>query len=198
MIDAVIHGLHQHGYAALTNTRIIEIAGISSGAMMHHFPSRQTLLVATINYAYAKLTEYRVQKLSALEPGLPRFRALIDLAWTTARMPEGLATNEIRIGSRSDPDLAKAMSPILTEIATSYGRFVSKHVREAGLVPTIEIQSLSAMTAMSVRSMAIDRFTYPSPQMVSNVLLGLRTVREDIIAKQLGKKMRIDPSVPNI
>jgi AcrR family transcriptional regulator len=198
VLDAVVHGLHAHGYSALTNSRIIETAGISSGAMMHHFPSRQALLEATVKYAYGRLSDFRMSKLEELQPGLPRFRAIIDLAWATARMPDGLAVNEVRIGSRSDPQVARAVSPIMTEIATDYARFVGRQVRAAGLKPSTEIQSLSALTAMSVRSLSIDRFTYPSLQMVQNVLLGLRTMREDIIGRQLGDHMRIDPSVPNI
>jgi AcrR family transcriptional regulator len=198
VLDAVIKGLHEQGYGALTNSRIIENAGISSGAMMHHFPSRQALLEAAVKYAYSRLSDFRASKLEELPAGMPRFRAIIDLAWATARMPEGLAVNEIRIGSRSDPQVAKAVSPSMTEIANDYARFVGKHVRAAGLQPNMEIQSLSAMTAMSLRSLAIDRFTYPSLQMLENTLLGLRTVREGIIGRQLGQHMMIDPGQPNI
>jgi hypothetical protein len=34
--------------------------------------------------------------------------------------------------------------------------------------------------------------------MVTNVLVGLRTMRENIIAKQLGEDKRIDPSICSI
>jgi AcrR family transcriptional regulator len=196
--EAVIRGLHQQGFSALTNARIVEMAGISSGAMMHHFPSRAALLTATVTYAYDKLSDWRVAQLNRLEPGLPRFRAIIDLAWATARTPEGLAVNEVRIGSRSDPALAASVSPIMTAVANDYGRFVGRYVREAGLIPDIEIQALSATTAMSVRSLSIDRFTYPSPTMVKNVLFGLRLMREGIIGRQLGEKLRVDPAIQNI
>ena len=131
-------------------------------------------------------------------PDFPRFRALIDLAWATSRMSEGIAVNEIRIGARSNPQLAKALQPSLMGIASNYGRFVGRYTREAGLTPTADIQALSATTAMAVRSLAIDRFTNPSAQMVTNVLVGLRTMRENIIAKQLGETKRIDPSIANI
>jgi AcrR family transcriptional regulator len=197
VLKAVVRILHDHGFAALTNAGICEAAGVSSGAMMYHFPTRQALLVETVKYAYNKLTELREAMLQKMHPGLPRFRAIIDLSWATARMPEGIAVNEVRIGARSDADLARAMQPVLTEIATVYGRWVGQYTREAGLTSTVEIQSLSAMTAMSLRSLAIDRFTYPSPQMVANILLGLRTMRENIIAQQRGDDRRIDPSLPN-
>src|SRR5262245_7833539 len=89
ILDATIRCLETSGYGAVTNIRVAEEAGVSRGAMMHHFPTRQTLLVATVEYAYDRLKAYRIECLSRLEPGLPRYRALIDLAWDTARMSEG-------------------------------------------------------------------------------------------------------------
>jgi AcrR family transcriptional regulator len=198
ILQAVVKALHDHSFAALTNAGILTAANVSSGAMMHHFPTRQALLVETIKYAYDKLSEFRTANLNRLEPGLPRFRAIIDLAWATSRMSEGIAVNEIRIGARSNAVLAEALQPSLMGIASNYGRFVGRYTREAGLTPTADIQALSATTAMAVRSLAIDRFTNPSPQMVTNVLVGLRTMRENIIAKQLGEDKRIDPSTANI
>lgn len=198
ILTAVVNMLHDQGFAALTNAGIITSASVSSGAMMHHFPTRQALLVESVKFAYDKLSEFRVANLNRLDKGLPRFRALIDLAWATSRMPEGIAVNEIRIGARSNPDLAVALSPSLMGIASNYARFIGRYTRESGLTPTAEVQALSATSAMAVRSLAIDRFTNPSPQMVVNVLVGLRTMRENIIAKQLGEDKRIDPSRPNI
>ena len=198
VLEAVIRGLREQGFNALTNARVVELAGISSGAMMHHFPSRQALLVAAVNYAYAQTQAYRVEQLDRLPEGMPRFRALIDLAWATARRPEGIAANEIRLGARSDPATADAVRPAITALANDYGRFVGRHVRAAGLVPDREIQGLSATTAMAVRALAIDRFTYPNPVMVENVLFTLRQTRERIIGRQLGQHMMIDPALPNI
>lgn len=193
--SAAVDILASKGFSALSNSLITSRAAISSGALMHHFPKRSDLLVATVESAYATLTEFRRQKLQALEPGLPRLRAIIDLAWVTARMPEGIAVNEVRIGVRCDSTLARAMSPALTFIAVDYGRFVGRQVREAGLKATPDMQGLWAATAMAVRSLAIDRTTYQSEPMIANVLLALRTLREDLIARQLGEKLRVDPSI---
>jgi AcrR family transcriptional regulator len=188
ILEATIRCLHDHGYGAVTNIRVADAAGVSRGAMMHHFPTRQALLVATIEYAYTKLATWRANELAKLEPGLPKFRALIDLAWATSRMPEGLAVNEVRIGSRSDPEIAAAVTAMMSHIADDYGRFIGRHVREAGLTPDNELQGFSATVAMTVRSLAIDRITYPNEALVENILGTLKSMRESIIARQLGDK----------
>ncbi len=198
ILRAVIGILHEQAFSALSNSRIVARAGVSSGAVMHHFPTRADLLAQAVRFGYDGLCAFRAEQLEQLEPGLPRFRAVIDLAWATARSAEGIAVNEIRISARSDPDLASAVTPALSSIANDYGRFIGKLVRQAGMEPTREMQGLSSTAAMALRSLSIDRMTNPSPQMVENVLLILRTTREELIAKQLGEDARIDPSICNL
>lgn len=195
VIEAVIAILNRQGFSALTNALIIAETGISSGALMHHFPTRQQLLIATVEHAYATTSAYRAQQLSMLEPGLPRFRALIDLAWHTARMPAGLAVNEVRIGARSDADLAKVFRPVFTRIANQFGRYVSNVAQEAGLETDDELQGLWTATSMALRAMAIDSKTYGRPQILANALLSLRTLRETLIMRQLGAAAGQDPRI---
>ena len=106
VLDAVVGILHQRGFPALTNALIIEQTGISSGALMHHFPTREKLLTGMVEYAYVTLSTFRHEQFSRLTPGLPRFRSLIDMAWHTASIPAGFALNEVRNGARSDQAIA--------------------------------------------------------------------------------------------
>lgn len=186
ILEATITCLQRDGYGAVTNNLVAEEAGVSRGAMMHHFPTRQDLLVATVGHAYGKLRDFRLAHLAKLPTGLPRYRALIDLAWTTGMMPEGRARNEIRVGSRSEPDIRAAVTPIMTQVADDYARFVGRQAREAGLSPDTELQGLTATTAMAIRSLAISTLTYPRERVIQTVLATLKTVREGIIARQLG------------
>jgi AcrR family transcriptional regulator len=191
ILEATVRALDEFGYGAVTNHLVAELAGVSRGAMIHHFPTRQDLLAAVTEYAYGKMTEYRISELEKLQPGLPRFRGIINLAFETGGSPEGLAINEIRMGSRSDSDIAEAVTPMMGRIADDYGRFIGRHVRAAGLIPDKEMQGLSAAAALAAQTLAINRATNPSPQMVQNVLVMLKAAREHIIARQLGPEMAL-------
>lgn len=195
VMDAVIFILNKKGFAALTNALIIADTGISSGALMHHFPTRQKLLIETVEYAYAQLAEFRRQQLEQLPAGLARFRALIDLSWHTSRMSAGFAVNEVRIGARSDDLLAATFRPVFTRIAHEYGRFVSRICRDAGLEPNEELRGLWTATSMAMRSLAIDRNTYAGEDAAFSSLLALRTLRECLIRKQLGESAAQDPRI---
>lgn len=193
ILEATVRCLDAWGYGAVTNIKVADQASVSRGAMMHHFPTRQALLVATVEYAYKKLTEYRASELEKVQPGLPRFRRLVDLALVTQRMPEGMACNEIRIGSRSDPEIRAAVTRMMSYISDDYGRLSGRLAREAGLKSNSEVQGLTATTAMAARSLAINTFTYPRGNIVENVQWTLRYMREDIIARQLGEHVAERP-----
>ncbi|MGE0484576.1 MAG: TetR/AcrR family transcriptional regulator [Gammaproteobacteria bacterium] len=46
IVDAFIDCLDRHGYAATSIGRVLDCAGVSRGAMQHHFPAKADLVVA--------------------------------------------------------------------------------------------------------------------------------------------------------
>lgn len=194
ILEATVRCLDAWGYGSVTNIRVADEAGVSRGAMMHHFPTRQALIMATVEFANSKLTEFRSKEIEQLPEGLARYRAFIDLALITQRMPEGMACNEVRIGSRSDPEIRAAVTPIMSQISDDYGRTIARLARAAGLTANREVQGLTSITVMSTRALAINTFTYPRGNIEENTLWMIRSIREDIIARQLGEKFAERPA----
>lgn len=83
----------------------------------------------------------------------------MDLSYTTQRMPEGMALNEIRIGSRSDPEIREAVTPMMSTISEDYVRMISDVAKEAGLKSNGEMRGLIGTVAMASRALAINTFT---------------------------------------
>ncbi len=197
ILEATVQCLDASGYGAVTNIRVADLAGVSRGAMMHHFSTRQALVIATVEHAYETLNQYRAVEVAKSPPGLDRYRLIMDLSLVTQRMPEGMALNEIRIGSRSDPEIRDAVTPMMSAISEDYVRMVSRIAREAGLKATRELHGLTGTVAMATRALAINTFTYPSPRVGDNVSWTLQTMREDLIARQLGKdRAKYPPPLP--
>lgn len=196
ILEATIQWLDHSGYGAVTNIKVADAAGVSRGAMMHHFPTRQALIVATVEFAYASQSEFRAAELAKLASGLDRFRRIIDLSFATQRMPEGMALNEIRIGSRSDPEIREAVTPMMSTISEDYVRMIAEVAKEAGLRPGRELRGLIGTVAMATRALAINTFTYPSSRVAENVLWTLECLREDLIARELGAEHARRPEAP--
>ena len=49
LVEATISCLDKFGYAATSINRIQEAAGVSRGALTHHFPNKEDLMVATLD-----------------------------------------------------------------------------------------------------------------------------------------------------
>ena len=51
LIDAAIQCLYELGYAATTTQLVTDRAGVSRGAILHHYPTKVDLMVAVAEYA---------------------------------------------------------------------------------------------------------------------------------------------------
>src|SRR5688572_1329248 len=67
LLDAAIESLIEVGFARTTTLEVQRRADVSRGALLHHFPSKAELLVATI----AHLAEMRAVELKRLSAELP-------------------------------------------------------------------------------------------------------------------------------
>ena len=54
IIEAAIKCLVELGYGRTTTTVIAQKAGLSRGAMLHHFPSKMDIIRAAVDYLHAK------------------------------------------------------------------------------------------------------------------------------------------------
>src|SRR5699024_325041 len=52
LLEATVRCLAEHGWSAATVAVIAEEAGISRGALQHHFPTREALVVAALEYVF--------------------------------------------------------------------------------------------------------------------------------------------------
>ncbi len=106
MLDAALACLAESGYANCSLQTVAKRAGISRGAMLHHYASKLDLMAAVIEYAfYRRMADF-----------LDRIRALTDtqrvyqgsgiaISYATCGTPEYAAYLELHVASRTDADL---------------------------------------------------------------------------------------------
>ncbi|MFE0174204.1 TetR/AcrR family transcriptional regulator [Streptomyces sp. NPDC059002] len=102
LLEAAVSCLAEHGWAGSTVSVVAERAGVSRGAAQHHFPTREDLFTAAVEY----VAEQRSTALRAL-PAQDRasvVAALVDL-YTGPLFRAALhlwvaASNEPQLGSR--------------------------------------------------------------------------------------------------
>ena len=70
--------LVQRGYHGMTFVAVAERAGITRAGLIHHFPSKEHLLLAVMEDRFSENREWMIQQLKAGEPVLDIFVALME------------------------------------------------------------------------------------------------------------------------
>ena len=62
ILDAAVALLSERGYAGLRTGDVALAAGVSKGAQTHHFPSKETLVVAVVEHVFQRASEQARQR----------------------------------------------------------------------------------------------------------------------------------------
>lgn len=105
IVEAAIRCLVKYGYARTTTPKIAEEAGVSRGAMTHHFASRLHVIQAAIEHLHEKrLRAFRRAAVGV--PGQPeRAHDALMGYWQHVTHPLFVAFHELTVAARTDPEL---------------------------------------------------------------------------------------------
>lgn len=111
LMEATVECLVELGWAGTTTTVVSRRAGVSRGAQLHHFPSKQALVVAAVEH----LTERRREEMRASAAALPeqrRMRAALEILASQFVSPVFFAALELWVAARTDADLQESVGPL--------------------------------------------------------------------------------------
>ena len=111
VLRATIDSLVELGYAGTTTGEVQQRAGVSRGALTHHFPSKAELLLAALDVLYDDFSLDLRTAAASLPPGRARVRPAIALIWARFDGPLFTAAMELWVASRTDPELRAAVVP---------------------------------------------------------------------------------------
>ena len=110
ILDAAMQLFADRGYHASSNADVAEAAGLTRGAMLYHFPTREDLVEAAIDHIQKRRTE--AFETAAAEQGHGDVTdQAIDAYWELLRQAPFKAFAELEAVARTDPDLARRIAP---------------------------------------------------------------------------------------
>ncbi len=116
LLEATIDLLAERGFAGTTSTLVSERAGVSRGAQLHHFPTKNDLVVAAVEHVMAaRVGELRVDT-DSLPAGSARTRAVLQVFADHFTSPLFMAALELWVGARTDPDLLAQVGPLEQQV----------------------------------------------------------------------------------
>jgi len=112
LLDATIDCLVEHGWSGTSTTLVSQRAGVSRGAQLHHFPSKNDLVLAAVEHLSEKRAEELREAARHLPSGRRRTRAVLDMLAEHFTSPVFNAALELWVAARSDATLHAAVVPL--------------------------------------------------------------------------------------
>ena len=116
VLEATIATLVERGYAATTTLEVQKRAGVSRGALLHHYGSRNELICAAIRYLYQTRFEDTEAQAARLFHKGDHVEATIRMFWEWFRGPIFGAALELWVAARHDPEILTTLLPLEHEI----------------------------------------------------------------------------------
>jgi AcrR family transcriptional regulator len=155
LIEATINCLYRVGYSATTVSLVAEEAQVSRGAITHHFPAKQDLMVAVVSEVFRRDIATYTQTIRAM--GAKEWlRQMPIVGWEVMSRAPSMAVVEIMLASRSDRSLAAKLRTMQTRIDDDVKLGMADVRQEAGVTPREDDDAVHHLFVAAVRGLAIE------------------------------------------
>jgi AcrR family transcriptional regulator len=137
LLEATVDCLVEHGFGGTSTTLVSERAGVSRGAQLHHFPTKNDLVVAAVEHLTAKRGAELEALLAAVPTGAGRTRAVLLLLADHFTSPVFTAALELWVAARTDPVLLAAVAPLEQRVGREAHRLTVRALGADESVPGV-------------------------------------------------------------
>lgn len=185
LIEATVTCLNAGGYAGTSTEAVLKQAGVSRGALLHHFSTRADLMVAVVRAAYDEEVGMYADRLGRIKDPVERFFSFPEAAWAVLSRPAGLAAFEIMNAARSEPGLPERLAPVQARIEAEAHALVAGYRSAAGLREAKAGVSLHRTIVAAVRGLSVDPTLNRNPREAMKSIELLKRLMRSNYADQL-------------
>ncbi len=109
LLEATVECLVDHGWSGTSTTLVSQRAGVSRGAQLHHFPTKNDLVLAAVDYVTTSRQDDMVALARARAGSSGRTRAVLHALAELYTGPLFTAAHELWVAARTDPALREAV-----------------------------------------------------------------------------------------
>ncbi len=112
LLEATVECLVDHGFSSTSTTLVSERAGVSRGAQLHHFPTKNDLVLAAVEHITALRGAELEAALTSVPAGPRRTRQVLRVLADHFTSPVFTAALELWVAARTDEQLLAAVAPL--------------------------------------------------------------------------------------
>jgi AcrR family transcriptional regulator len=169
------------GYHAATNARIAEAAGMTRGAMLYHFDSREALMAAVVPFIQARRAALLKEAAANLPHGPDRGDRVIEAYWKLLGEPAFVAFTELEAAARTDPGLREILRP--AEEAFDQAQMVENMFELVQGARGARFQASRDLARFMLEGLARARLTYDAEARTENLLTVVKRAARNLNRK---------------
>ncbi len=109
LLDAVIDSLAERGYHATSTTEVARRSGLTRGAQLHHFGTKERMMIAAVDRLNERSHAEEIAQALDAVPTEDRIRVALEVLSSLVSLAEPQAYAELWVASRDQPELAAAL-----------------------------------------------------------------------------------------
>ena len=127
LLEATVDCLVERGWSGTSTTLVSQRAGVSRGAQLHHYPTKNDLVLAAIEHLSTTREDEMRARVAALPAGPTRTRQVLGMLAELFTGPLFVAATELWVAARTDGALRESVAALEARV----GRGAHRHTVEA-------------------------------------------------------------------
>ncbi|EXG79653.1 TetR/AcrR family transcriptional regulator [Cryptosporangium arvum] len=142
LLDATITSLVEDGYNGTTTTAVAQRAGVSRGAQLHHYGTKEKLVAAAVAHLAEQRAAVVRDQIAQLGAAKDTLRRTLDLLADFLSGPLYAATIELWVAARSDAALREMLIPVEAQLAKELREICREYVTSDPLLQQMTLDLL--------------------------------------------------------
>lgn len=156
ILAATVERIVESGFAAMTIESVMAKAGLSRGSVLHQFPTRLDLAVATAERTMHAVMESASDRASAIPDPFERLAGYAQIVWDAHSTSEGLALTDILNSARWDTELLAAIQPVAAKVEAEVAEELLELAAAGGLEQPEAMIARGWLLVSSARGLIIE------------------------------------------
>ena len=144
LVTVTLDLLYERGLRETSTVDIAQRAGVSRGAMLHHFPTKEDLLKEALRLLLNRETEAIRAMAAAIDAGDMDLDGFLDALWEKFSGPLFMITLEYVTTARTNRAILEALQPIAKDFNDSLDEIWERFFVHSGISPEERRHALTA------------------------------------------------------
>jgi AcrR family transcriptional regulator len=154
ILKAAANLIRKRGYARFRTAEVAKEAGVSRGAQLHHFPTKDSLVVATLEYVFKQAQAQSRRRASDVNRPADLVAAVIDDAREFFFSEHFMVAIDIVLSTSTDQSVRRQILDISRKARRPVERAWAEALASSGM-PSQLASDIVALTLSLVRGMAL-------------------------------------------